>query len=84
MPQIWTDDFESGTGATSQVGVTRNSVTHGNSEGSSDGAGDYSHRFSPGDPTGGHGHAFTGLNNDYWRAEDVDSLPSGSGTQTIE
>jgi len=71
MAIIWTDDFESTTGVTSQTGVTRNASEHADTaNGSYENTGDYSFRT---DGTT-EGNPFSGFTGSYWRAEDIDGI----------
>ncbi|MGV6800951.1 MAG: calcium-binding protein [bacterium] len=77
MPIIWMDDFESATGATSQVGVTRVAAEHTDTaNGTFDSVGDYAFRTTIGGIDAGIGssHAFTGHTSNFWRAEDLDAI----------
>lgn len=74
MALIWTEDFESATGATSQAGVTRSAPNHDTVNGNDDGAGDYSFRTTG---TPAFGTNFTGFQgSSYWAAEDINDIGS--------
>lgn len=94
MADIWVENFESATGATSQVGVTRSTPNHaaesgGDLTGSSavNGAHEDSSDYSfvtngttsiAGSAVGGQA-AFTGFSGFYYAAEDVDGISSSNG-----
>ncbi len=91
MAVIWTDDFESATGETSQTGVTRNASEHADTaNGTYDSVGDYSlltDGIRPG-TSGSFPNEFTGFEGlMHWRAEDLDgiALPNFTdGRDTID
>ncbi len=94
MADIWVENFESATGATSQVGVTRGTPNHASESGGSltgssavNGAhevqSDYSFvtngTTSIGGLAVGGQAAFTGFTGFYYAAEDIDGLSSSNG-----
>lgn len=83
MALIWIEDFESATGATSQVGVTRNAADRNDTiNGDNDGGGDFSFRSNqPNDGSlGTYPAFFTGLQGFGWLAEDTDSISGAAST----
>ena len=83
MAVIWIEDFESATGATSQVGVTRNAADRNDTiNGDNDGGGDFSFRSNqPNDGSlGTYPVFFTGLQGFGWLAEDTDAISGGAST----
>lgn len=77
MAIIWTENFESATGATSQAGVTRNAPNRADTiNGDNDLQGDFSFRSDqPDDGTlFTYPFFFTGLNGFGWLVEDTDAI----------